>query len=125
MKIKINDREYGLQWGMGAIEIYLERMDCDIDGLELITTPGKQQLKAIVILIMAALQNYAELYNEPFDISYRQLQATLTDLPQTEYDAIIEDWKASKYFGKTISQYLFGDTSVTDTSKKKPRSVKS
>lgn len=126
MKLTINDKEYGLQWGMGAIEIYCDSMNCDIEGIDMVTTQGRNQPKAIVTLILAALQNYAELNNEPFNINYRQLQFWLSEAKQETFKEIMEDFKASKYFGRTIAEYLFGETpDPTPTIKKKSRSVKS
>src|SRR5258708_7800241 len=108
MKLTINGKEYGLQWGLGAIELYLDKMDCDLTGLELITTLNKYQPKAILTLVLSALQNYADIHNTPMDVTYSQLQVWTDDVPQKDFDAIIDDWKASKYFGKTIAEHLFG-----------------
>lgn len=127
MKITINDKEYGLQWGMGAIEIYCDKMNCDMDGLDKITSPGRDQIKAIVTLILSGLTNYSEINETALDVSYKQLQVWLDEAPQDQYRAILEDWKASKYFGRTISEYLFGTApETTDVAvKKKSRSARS
>lgn len=128
MKLKINQKEYGLQWGMGAIEIFCDTMDCDIDGLEKAITSEKSidKLKAINNLSLAAIQNWCELNNVDFDLSYRQFQNWLSDQPQETGNSIIENWKASKIAGKTIAEYYFGELPPdTDIKKKQPRSGKS
>jgi len=122
MKLSINDKEYGLQWGMGAIEIYCDSMGCDIDGLDKVFVINKEQPKAIVNLILAALRNWCELNDETLAVNYRQLQAWLDEAPQDQFKSIMDDFKASKYFGRTIAEYVLGD--VDDSPKKKSRSVK-
>lgn len=131
MKIEINGKEYGLQWGLGAVEIYCDNMGCDVDGLDKAIASEKQieRQKAITTLILAAIQNECELNGQPFDINYRQLQKWLTDAPQDTFNNIIEDWKKSMYYGKTIGEWYFGEVS-TETSqpaqkKRKSASVKS
>lgn len=118
MKVTINDKEYGLQWGLGCLEIYCDKMDCGIDGLDLAFMPNKEREKAIVTLIHAALQNYAELYELDFTLTIRQLQAWIDEAPQEQFEAVMDDFKASKYFGKTIAEH-FGIAPDTGAPKKK------
>lgn len=126
MNLTINNKEYGLQWGMGAIELYCDAMNCDIDGIDMVTTVCREQPKAIVTLILSALRNYAELHNQTLDVSYRQLQVWLDESEQKTFNEIMENFKNSKYFGKTIAEYLFGQVAdPTPSLKKKSRSVKS
>lgn len=125
MKLLINDKEYGLQWGMGAIELYCDAMDCDVDGLDMVTTVGRNQNRAIVTLILASIQNYSELNGTIFDITYRQLQAWLDEAPQETFKSIMEDFKASKYLGKTVAEYIFGTIPQDAPVKKKSGSRKS
>lgn len=127
MQITIKDKKYDLSWGMGAIELYCDSMDCDIDGLIYIddNTNLKRKQKAITVLILAAIQNGCELGDIPFDVSYRQMQQALSDMDQLIFNAIIEDFIKSRYFGKTVSEYFFGIVPATgEPVKKKSRSVK-
>lgn len=130
MKITIKDREYGLSWGLGAIELYCDRMNCDIDDLELAIGSSKSidRTKAICNLTICAMQNWAELHEIEFNISYREFQEWLNIQPQDTANNIIEDWKKSMYFGKTIGEHLFGEiaeaTPVGKPNKKKQPSVK-
>jgi hypothetical protein len=126
MKLTINESEYGLQWGMGAIEIYCDNMDCDIDGLDKVITLNRDQPKAIVTIILAAIRNWCELNEREFAVTYRQMQAWLDEAPQDTYMSIMDDFKNSKYLGRTISAYLLGeDPEPAKTPKKKSASVKS
>jgi hypothetical protein len=111
MKISINDKEYGLSWGLGAIEIYCDKHDCDLEDIDLHIGSIKaiDRLKALNNLTLAAMQNYAEINGLEFAMGYRDFQEWLNDQPQTIGDAIINDWKASKLMGKTIAEYYFGE----------------
>lgn len=126
MKLTINDKEYGLQWGMGAIIIYCDTLDCDIEGLDkAITSPTEiERVKAITTLILSAIQNWCEIpeNHTDFDLTYKKLEIWLDEAPQDEYNAILANWKASKIHGKTIGQIYFNELPISD-SKKKTRSA--
>lgn len=124
MKITIKGNEYGLQWGMGAIELYCDAMDCEIEGLDKVYMPNREQGKALTNLILAGLKNHAELNNEDMPVTYRELQAWIDDTEQDTFKAVMDDWNKSKYLGKTISSYLIGEPEE-GSAKKKSRSVKS
>lgn len=110
---------------MGAIEIYCDAMDCDIDGLDKVITLNREQPKAIVTIILSAIRNWCELNNVDFGVTYRQMQAWLDEAPQDTYMSIMEDFKQSKYLGRTIAAYLLGDEPEVKPTKKKSPSAKS
>lgn len=121
MKLTINGKEYGLQWGLGAIEIYCDTMNCDIAGLDqaIVSERLIDKLKAINTLTLAAIQNWCELKDIDFDLNYRSFQSWVSEQPQEIANQIIDDWKASKYLGKTIGEYYFGELPPETTTKKK------
>lgn len=125
MKVNINDKDYGLQWGLGCLEIYCDRMDCDISGLDLAFIPNKEREKAMVMLIYAAMQNYAELHEIDFTLTIRQLQAWIDEAPQEICNAIWDDFKMSKYFGKTIAEHFGIAPAGGEVKKKRQPSRKS
>jgi hypothetical protein len=129
MKITINGKEYGLQWGLGAIELYCDHVGCDVDDLELAIGSSKSidRTKAICTLTTCAIQNWCELNDITFDVTYRKFQAWLNEQPQETANDIITDWKKSMYFGKTIGEHLFGEiagVAPAGKGKKKQPSVK-
>lgn len=132
MNLKINNKDYPLQFGIGAIEIYCDKMDCDIDDIDLQIGSPKQiiQLKAINNLALAALQNGCELAGIPFDLNYRQFQQWLDTEPQETAKMIIEEWKKSSMLGVKVSEYYFNEVlpeaeeSQNKVTKKKPQSGK-
>lgn len=127
MKLQIGSKEVGLVWGIGAIEIYCDKMGCDVDGLDKAITSDKEieRQKALTTLILAAIQNWSELPGgSEFTTTYRQLQQYLSEITTEKYQEILQDWKKSKYFGKTIGEYYFGEIPEATTSKKKSRSGK-
>ena len=127
MQITIKDKKYDLNWGLGAIEIYCDAMDCDIEGLSYIgdNTNLIRKQKAITFLILAAIQNGCEINNIVFDVSYRQMQQWISEANQKIFDAVLDDFMKSRYFGKTVSEHIFGIMPATEeVVKKKSRSAK-
>lgn len=124
MKITINNNEHGLQWGMGAIEIFCDTLECDIPELfEKISDPGINGNKAVTVLLLAGLQNYAELHDEPFMVSYRQVQAWIDETG--DLAKVLADFSNSNYLGKTVASYFMPATEaeIAPVVKKKSRSV--
>lgn len=126
MQITINDKKYHLNWGLGAIEIYCDTLDCDIDGLSYLgdNTNLVRKSKAITTLFLAGVQNACELGNKDFDVTYRQMQNWISEAEQKTFDSVFEDFMKSRYFGKTVSEHIFGVVPVEEPTKKKSRSVK-
>lgn len=130
MKLKIKGKEYQLEWGMRAIEIYCDNMDCDIDDIDTHLGSNKliDQMRAINNLTLAAIQNGCEnsLPKIDFDVTYNDFLSFLDNNPQDTSTKIIEDWKKSYFFGKTVAEHFFGEVEVTETkNKKKTASEKS
>lgn len=129
MRITVNNNDYLLQWGMGAILQYCDDMDCDLDGLGLVEQTGKEGQKALFCLVMAALKNGCKFENKACDINEAHLMAAIDNMPQEDFQAILNDFIDSKYQGKTIRQHLYGDVPVVAAENKKkaktPKLVKS
>lgn len=121
MKLKINNKDYQLEWGMGAIEIYCDMMDCDISDIDLHLSSPKliHQIKAINTLTLAAIQNWCEDTKTDFDVSYKDLLRFLDAQPQSVGTDIINDWKRSYYFGKTVAEHFFGELEQEEEEKAK------
>lgn len=118
MTVKYNDKEYGLLWGLGAIEIFCESMNCGLDGLDIAFYPNKDSVKAITNLIFAGLRNYSETKATPLDLTYRQLQDCLSEMPQLEFEEIKTDFLNSKYLGESWLERLNLIVSENDAEKK-------
>lgn len=108
-KVNIGGKKRGIQFGMGAIEIYCDTLGCDLEGLDWIFSGDKRMLKAMPVLVFAGLTNYEELKDEGAEetFSVRKVQSWLDECTPEEYTQIIDIWKKSKYMGKTIEQYYF------------------
>lgn len=120
MNLKINNIEYPLQFGIGAVEIYCDKMDCDVEDIDIHIASVKMidQLKAINNLTLAALQNGCEIAGIAFDITYRQFQQWLDEQPQETAKLIIDEWKKSSTLGVKVSEYYFNE--VLDEEEKTP-----
>jgi hypothetical protein len=107
MKFNIGKKERGVQFGMGAIQIYCDEMDCDVEGLNHILNPqGKRLFEAIGKIIFAGLSNYCNLNDEIIDFNVVQVQSWIDELPQEDYNAIMDVFKNSKMFGKSIQEHF-------------------
>jgi hypothetical protein len=129
MKIKINDKEYGLNWGFGAIRIACDLLDCDYEKMiEMVLGVGDYKVlersKAISTFILAAIQNYANINNTDSDVSFYQVEAWRDTLEPGDQIKLNEDILKSHIMGKTYGSYLGISTDAT-ASKKKSRSQKS
>jgi hypothetical protein len=126
MQITINEVEYPLQWGMGALEIYCDLMECDLDGLGMVEDRTKplQMQKAISTLVYAGIKNGCEVNDIDCQLTMAKLRVYLDDAPQEQFEAIMKDFADSKYLGKTIRQHLYGDLVVEETDKKKAKPAK-
>lgn len=101
MTIKYKDKEYPLQWGLGCVEIFCDGMNSGLDALDLAFYPNKDTTKAVTMLIYSAAKNYAETENLSFTLTYRQMQACLTEMDQLEFEEIKTDFLKSKYLGES------------------------
>lgn len=126
MKLTINEKEFPLQWGFGAIEMFCDTLDCEVADIDKAFTPGKDQIRFLTTLIHCALKNGADVENyfDAFEVSYRQLQKFLDDAPQDTVANIIEDFKKSKYLGKTVAVHMFGELEEAETGNPEEDSVK-
>lgn len=126
MKLTINDKEYPLQFGIGAIEIYCDKMDCDIEDVDIhIASPKMiQQLKAINTLALCALQNGCEIEGIDFKLTYREFQKWLDTQDQSMAKTIIDEWKKSSTLGVKVSEFYENELLDDDTNTKKVSSKK-
>lgn len=126
MTITINNVEYPLQWGMGALEIYCDTMDCDLDGLSLIEDKLHPLLmqKAIVALVYGGVRNSCEINDLECKVTIPKLRHALNELPQEQFKAIMDDFINSKYLGKTLREHLFGNVDPEKKSNENSESEK-
>lgn len=130
MKLKIKNKEYGLQWGTGAFEICCDTLGIDLADIDLGIARNDQ--KIWINLVYAAIQNWCELQDEPVEceVTYRKLQAWIDTADNKIGKEITESYLSSMYRGKTMQQHyesLMSDDNEEEPTraKKKSRSVKS
>lgn len=118
MEITVQGKSYPLQWGMGAIEIYCDMMDCDIDGLSMVESGSPLEMqKAISTLVFAAAKNGCEVKDVTFDLTMPKLKARLDEMEQEKFGEIMQDFTNSKYLGKTMLEHLTSNLSQEDLKK--------
>lgn len=114
--IEIGGKERPIQFGCGAITIYCDTLDCDLEGLDDIFMGGVKSIKAIPVLVYAGLKNAAELAYElhgtkPDKITLAQVREWLDRTPASVQKEVIDAFKRSYFMGRTIEQYYLGDVS--------------
>lgn len=123
MKLKINEKEYRLVWGLPAISRFCENVNL-ADDLEkafdlafpsgAVDYPIIKTIKARQELIYAAIQTGCELDRVEMDLSMVELQHWVDNAEQAEVELVFEDFFKSKYLGKAVEEYLFESVKQED-----------
>lgn len=109
MKVIINDIEYGLEWGLGALELASDELDISQDMIiDSLLLKSKEQQKTVVNLVLAGIRFWGLCQTPvvPVSLTYWQLLKYASDAPQAEWDAIINDFLYSKIHGQTILEAI-------------------
>lgn len=109
MKVTINGAEYGLQWGLGALQIASDELDVSQEMiLDSLFLKSREQQKSVVNLVLAGIRNWG-LCQTPqvhIELTYWQLLAFASDSEQGVWDSILDDFLKSKLHGQTILEAL-------------------
>lgn len=130
MKINLNDKEYGLHWGFGAIRIFCDAMECEYEaGMDMILGAGDytilKRTKAVSMMVFAAIQNYANINDTDISgLTFSKIEAYRDDTPQNEFKKVMDDFMGANILGNTYRSYLGLTEETPSTTKKKLRSVK-
>lgn len=132
MKLKINEVEYRLVWGLVAINKFCEAVGHtdDMEAAFNLAFPAVgsdvkilAQWNARKELVYAALQSGAELDRQDFDLTKNELQHYIDTADQGEADKIWEDFMDSQIHSTSIRNILFQSVEEEDAPKKKSRQV--
>lgn len=130
MRLRINEKEYRLVWGLPAISQFCENVGHENDlekAFDIAFPSGATEypvlktLKARLELIYAAIQVGCELDRSELDLTMVELQNFIDNAEQDIVDTIFEDFFKSKYMGKAVEEYLFESVKEEDAPKKKSR----
>lgn len=112
MKILINEKEYGLVWGIAAIDRYCGMMDMEIEpALDLIFVPQSglgafKQTKALAKFVACAAESYSVLHNDGNHVTYQEVLNEFDDKGPVLIQSILADFMTSKLLGQTVSDFL-------------------
>lgn len=129
MKLKINEKEYRLVWGLPAISRFCENVNHADDlekafDLAFPSEGGKypmlKTIKARYELIYAAIEVGCELDRVENDLTMLDLQHFIDNADQEVVDRIFEDFFKSKYLGKAVEDYLFESVTQEEAPSGKP-----
>jgi hypothetical protein len=131
MKITINEKEYGLVWGLAAIDRYCTLVDMEVEpAFDLVFKgSGIKQSVALAKFVSCAIESYSLLNHSDADVSYEQILSEFDTQGISLIQAILSDFLQSKLLGQTVSEFLglvVEETNkVPGKTKKKQAQVKS
>lgn len=109
MKVVIEGKEYGFEWGLGALQIASDELDVSQEMiLDSVFLKSREQQKTIVNLVLAGIKFWG-LVQSPVvevELTYWQLLKFASDAPQSDWDAILNDFLQSKLHGQTVLEAL-------------------
>lgn len=110
MKITINEKEYGLVWGIAAIDRYCTMMDMDIEpALDLVFKKGSgvKQTIALAKFVSCAVDSYSIVNSLPVEnIPYEKILVEFDNQGPVFIQSIIQDFLASRLLGQSVSEFL-------------------
>lgn len=124
MKILINEQEFGLIWGIAAIDRYCTLMNMEIEpALDLVFKQGSgiQQTIALAKFVSCAIESYSILNNTADEVSYEKVLSEFDNQGMPLIKAILADFLASKLLGQTVSEFLNLVVDETNKSTGKPK----
>ena len=115
MQVIIKDKEYGLHWGLGAVEISAEIFDLNPDTLlfnSIIFEIENEEVnfnKPVMVdnrLVFGAILNYCDQNDITFDLTYTKFRNAYNDFDLEVHEQLVNDFKKSKYVGKIVEELL-------------------
>lgn len=107
-KFNIGGKKRGLCFGTLCYKHYCEKMGGDIEQLDKIfTTADLEQVNAVSTLIWAAMVAHVELYGDDFDFSLAHVIQWVGDMDGKDFELIMEEFKKSRYMGRSIADYYY------------------
>lgn len=103
MQLSIKGKDYRLVWGTGCFEDFCDRLGVSLIDIDLMMADN--QNKTLNQLTYSALRNGADIDDVDFSVKYSVFTEWLDNEPQSVGTAIMEDYLASKYLGKTMQEY--------------------
>lgn len=108
MKITINEKEYGLVWGLAAIDRYCTMIGMEVEpAFDLVFKgQGIKQSVALAKFVSCAVESYSLLNHTDNDVSYEQILAEFDTQGIKLIQAILSNFLQSKLLGQTVSEFL-------------------
>lgn len=103
MQLTINGKVRKLVWGTGCFEDVCDRLGVSLVDLDILM--AENESKTLNEITYSALRNGADIDDDVLDFNYKQFLAWLDEQEQGTGDAVMKDFLASKYLGKTMQDY--------------------
>jgi len=123
MKITINEKEYGIIWGIAAIDRYCTLMDMEIEpAFDLLFKDEEKGIKQTIALakfVSCAIESYSVVHGISDEASYEKILVEFDNQGLPLIQAILTDFLNSRLMGQTVSEFLNLVTVVEEGSPKK------
>lgn len=103
MQLTINGKVRKLVWGTGCFEDLCDRLGVSLVDLDILM--AENESKTLNEITYSSLRNGADIDDDVFELNYKQFLQWLDEQEQGTADAIMKDFLASKYLGKTMQDY--------------------
>jgi hypothetical protein len=102
MRLKINDKEWKLVWGLGALENLCNELGIGLQDVDMAILNNE----TIVLnkLTYCALQNGAEIDDLELDFNYKKFTQFIDNADESVGREIMNDFMKSKLLGKTMEE---------------------
>ena len=107
MKIEIKGKEYGLHWGLGAIELASDVTEKTKDELFYNSLLVNSEMKVTAVsheVMFGALLNWCEENDQKYDGTYINFVNAYNDLGKERHLEIVEIYKKSNYVSATVEE---------------------
>ena len=107
MKIEIKGKEYGLHWGLGAIELASDVTEKSKDELFYNSLLVNGEMKATAVsheVMFGALLNWCDENDIKYEGTYRNFVNAYNDLGKDRHLEIVEEYKKSNYVSATVEE---------------------
>lgn len=122
-KHKIGGKSRGMTFGLLAVEYYCDALGRDVEALDDIFLAKSEldKLRSLSTLVWAAMTAYCELETQDVDFTLANVKQWMGNIDDKTLTGVVEDFKKSKYMGRTIESYYFAPIEG-EQDEKKPES---
>lgn len=125
MKILINEKEYGIYWGLNTIDAFCEMVDMEMTDALTLLMQQDSGVKGTIVLakfITCAVNTYAMINEQPLPFIPHQKIIVEIDKKGPDFTTpIVNDFFKSYLYGKSVAELMGIVLKETNKSAEKPK----